>query len=100
MAEHVAVEVHDASLPAGIGEELGRALGQPHAGIRDDQPDAFQAALLQMLEEARPACLVLLGALHDAEDLAIAFALTAIATSSETLRTSPAQLRFITMPSR
>jgi len=72
VAEDVAVEMHDASLPAGIGEELRRALSKTDAGIRDDQAHAFEATLLQVLQEPRPARLVLLGAFDDAEDLAIA----------------------------
>ena len=93
--------MHDAALPAGLGEVLGRALDQAQAGIGDDQLDAGEATLLEVGQEARPARLVLLGTLTDAEDLALKpSAGTPIATSSETLRTSPAQLRFKTMPSR
>jgi hypothetical protein len=72
VAEDVAVEVHHAALPARLGEVLGRALDQAHAGIGDDQLDAAQAAPLEMGQEGAPAGLVLLGALDDAEDLAIA----------------------------
>ena len=43
MAEDVAVEVHHAALPARLGEELGGALDQAHAGIGDDQLDARAA---------------------------------------------------------
>ena len=42
---------------------------------------------------------VFLGALAGAQDLAKTFRVGGRATSSETLRTSPVQLRFITMPS-
>ena len=70
VAEDVAVEVHHAPLPARVREELGGALDQPQAGVGDDQLDALEAALLQVLQERRPAGLVLLGALADAEYLA------------------------------
>jgi len=49
----------------------------------DDQPDLSSLAASQIPRISRNRS-----------------ALTAEATSSETLRTSPAQLRFITMPSR
>jgi hypothetical protein len=65
---------HDTPLPGGIGKELGGAFGQPHAGIGDDQPDALEAAFLEMLEEAAPARLVFLGAFADAENLPIPIA--------------------------
>ena len=99
-AKNIAVQMNHASLPAGVGKELGGALGKSDAGIGDDQPNALEPALLEMLAESRPARLVLLGAFHDAQNLPITLALTAIATKSETLLTSPAQLRLITMPSR
>lgn len=74
MAENVAIEVHRAALPGCVREKLRRTLGKPDVGIRDDEPNALQAACLQMLEEAQPAGLIFLGALDDAEDLAIALA--------------------------
>src|SRR5690606_37339683 len=66
------IEVHHASLPGRIGKKLRRALRKPDAGVRYDQLHALQAALLQVLQKARPAGLVLLRPFHDAEDLAIA----------------------------
>src|SRR4029077_9670546 len=72
MAEDVAIEVHHAALPARLGEVLRYALDQAHAGVGDDQLDAAQAAFLEMAQKAAPAGLVLLGALDDAEDLAVA----------------------------
>ena len=69
VAEDVAVEMHDAALPAGLGIDLDQALHQPETGVRDDELDAREAAFLQVLQEGRPAGLVLLGALDDAEDL-------------------------------
>ena len=60
---------------------------------------ACEASLLELLEECQPACTILLAALADAENLAIALAVdrrrhpTAIRSS---LR--PAQLRFSTIP--
>src|SRR5262245_24499408 len=68
---------HDAPLPGRLGEELRSALAEPQAGIRDDQPDAGQAALLELLEERAPARLVLFGALADAENLPITLAVHA-----------------------
>ena len=55
VAEDVAVPVHDAALPGGLGEELGGTLGKPQAGVRDDQPDTAQTALLEMTKERAPA---------------------------------------------
>jgi|HubBroStandDraft_3_1064219.scaffolds.fasta_scaffold05224_2 hypothetical protein len=100
MAEDVAVEVHHAALPAGLGEVLRRAFDQAHAGVGDDQLDAEQAAPLEMGQEAAPAGLVLLGALDDAENLAVAVAVDRDRYQQRDLRTSPAQLRLSTMPSR
>ena len=71
MAEDVAVEMHRAVLPAGLGIELSRALHQALAGIGDDKLDARQPAGLEVLQEAAPARLVLLSALHDAQDLPV-----------------------------
>ena len=56
VAEDVAVPVHDAALPGRIGEELRSALGEPEACIRDDQSDAGEAALFEVLRnELQPA---------------------------------------------
>src|SRR5262249_37468648 len=74
VAEDVAVPVHDAALPSGLGEKLGGTFGKSQAGVRDDQPDPAQTALLEMLEEPAPARLVLLGPLADAENLPITLA--------------------------
>jgi hypothetical protein len=63
--------MHNAALPGRIGEELGRALGKAHTGIGYDQPNAVEAAFLEMCEECAPASLVLLGAFTDAENLPI-----------------------------
>jgi hypothetical protein len=49
--------MHDTPLPGGIREELGGTLRKPHACVRDDQPDAAQAAFLEMFEEAAPSSL-------------------------------------------
>jgi hypothetical protein len=51
VAEDIAVPMHNAALPGRIGEELGRALGKTHTGIGYDQPNAVEAALLEMCEE-------------------------------------------------
>src|SRR6266699_1377334 len=60
--------------PSGLGEKLGGTFGKSQAGVRDDQPDPAQTALLEMLEEPAPARLVLLGPLADAENLPITLA--------------------------
>src|SRR5262249_25869070 len=72
VAEDVAVPVHDAPLPGGLWKELCGALGKPDAGIRGDQPDTFQSAFLEMLEERAPAHPVLLRPLANADNLPIA----------------------------
>ena len=64
--------VYDAPLPDSFGKELRGALGKPNAGIRGDEPDALQPAVLEMLEECAPASLVLLRPLANAEDVPIA----------------------------
>jgi hypothetical protein len=44
---YIAVPVHNnTSLPSGVGEELGGALGKPQAGIRDDQADTGEVQML------------------------------------------------------
>src|ERR1700731_1192029 len=89
MALHAALvarlrqEIRDAldKAPAGVGNDQLHALQA--AGGPDDQPDLSSLAPSQIPRISR----------NPSE-------LTAEATSSETLRTSPAQLRFMTMPSR
>src|SRR6516165_8649219 len=71
-AVHVAIEMHHAALPEGLGEEFCGALEQAHAGVGDDQLDAAQPTPLEMVQEGTPAGLVFLGALDDAEDLPVA----------------------------
>jgi site-specific DNA recombinase len=65
--------VHDAALPARVGEVLGGAFDQAQAGVRDEQLDAGEAALLEMAKERRPALPVLLRPLADAQNLPEAF---------------------------
>src|SRR6516225_287433 len=72
VTEDVAEPVHDAPLPGRLWKELCGALGKPNAGIRDDEPDALQAAFLKMLEEFASATLVLLRPFANAENLPIA----------------------------
>jgi hypothetical protein len=43
--------MYGASLPSGLREELGGALGRPQTRIRDDQPNNHQATLLESLQE-------------------------------------------------
>ena len=70
VAENVAVEVHHAALPPCRGVEVRSALDQAQTGVRDDQFDAGEAALFEVTQKGAPARLVLLGALHDPQDLA------------------------------
>ena len=51
MTEDVAVEMHHAALPTGLGQVLGGAFRQPPAGIRDNQLDAFKPAIDQVPQE-------------------------------------------------
>lgn len=98
MAEDVAIEMYHAALVAGLRQEIRDALDKASAGVASctplrprstrcrrnaDQPDLSSLAPSQMPRISR----------NPSE-------LTAEATSSETLRTSPAQLRFMTIPSR
>ena len=92
--------MNHAALPLCVWQILSSALHQAAAGIRDDEPHALEAAIDQVAQERRPPGLVLLGTFADAQNLPKTLGLTALATSSETLRTSPAQVRFITMTSR
>src|SRR6516162_1546947 len=75
MTEDIAVPMHDTALPHRVGEKLRGAFGKPDAGIRGDQPDPFQATLLEVLEERTPARLVLLRPLTNAENLPISLAI-------------------------
>src|SRR5436853_44485 len=52
----------------------GKNSAAPQAGVRDDQPDTAQTALLEMTKERAPARLILLGSLADAENLPITLA--------------------------
>ena len=66
VAENVPVEMHHAALPAGLREVFRGALHEAAAGIGDNEPHAFEAAIDQVPQERRPAGLVLLGAFADA----------------------------------
>jgi hypothetical protein len=74
MTENVAIPVHDASLPGCFGKELCSALGKPDTSIRNDQPNAHETSLLEVVEECAPARFVLLRSLADAENLPITIA--------------------------
>jgi len=100
MAEDIAVEMHDATLPAGFRQVISEALDLAAARIRGDQLDTLEAGVDKVKQERRPAGLVLLGTLADAEDLA---------TPPRSRRSPPvarhcaprrAQVRVITIPSR
>lgn len=71
LTEDIAVEMHDTALPAGLRQILGYALDQAPASVRGDQLDTLEPAVEQMAQEPRPAGLVLLGPLADAQNLAI-----------------------------
>src|SRR4051794_39706844 len=101
MAEDVAIEMLlHAAVPPGVGKIFGGTLHQAPAGVGDDQ--------LRPSGRGRPSG----SRIADQPDLSSLapsqmprifrklWELTALATSSETLRTSPAQVRFIMMPSR
>lgn len=70
VVEDVTIPMHGASPPAGIGEDLGGTLVEADTGIRGDELDTLEAARLEVLEEPRPARLILLRAFADAEDIA------------------------------
>ena len=53
----------------GFRQILRSTLGQAAASIRNDELHAVHAAIDQVAQEGRPAGLVLLGALADAENL-------------------------------
>jgi hypothetical protein len=61
--------MHHAALPAGVRKVLRSAFHEPAAGIRNEKLHAVEATIDQVAQECRPAGLVLLGALADAEDL-------------------------------
>ncbi len=87
VGKHVAVEMHHPALPAGIGKIIGHTFHQTPAGIRDDQLNTAQTAIHQMAQERRPARLVFLGALANAETaafmlVAVALGLTALCSGS------------------
>jgi hypothetical protein len=54
-AHGVAVLVHNATLPPRIRKHLAGSLHKPEASIRDDQPHASKAPILQVFREAKPA---------------------------------------------
>ena len=59
---------------AASGKYSAALLGKAHTGIRYDQPNAVEAAFLEMFEECAPASFVFLGAFADAEYLLIVVA--------------------------
>ena len=73
VAEDIPVEMHHAALPAGVGQILRGTLNQAAAGIGNDELHALEAAIDQVPQERRPAGLVLLGALADAQNLPKSF---------------------------
>jgi site-specific DNA recombinase len=63
--------VEHAALPGGVRETLADGFRQPQALVADHQPQAAQAARLQVPQEGAPALRVLLGALRHPQDLAV-----------------------------
>jgi len=101
--EDVAVEVHHAPLPLGLGIVLGQRFDQAEAFVRDDQLGTLQAAFLQIGQEATPARFVFLAALGDPQDVTIAVLAHPDRhqhSAGGGLRTSPPQVRLRLMPSR
>src|SRR5437773_4366834 len=69
MAEHVAIKVNNAALPIRLWKHLGSRFHQPSAGVRNDQPLAFEAALLEVTQESAPTLQIFLLALRNSQDL-------------------------------
>jgi hypothetical protein len=76
------------------------ALGKPQTGVRDDQSNSLQPHLLRCLRNALQPALPSLPPLQMPRISRKPWVLTPMATSKETLRTSPAQLRLSTMLSK
>src|SRR3974377_2345521 len=94
MTEDVAVPMHDAALPSRLGKELSRTLGKAETSIRDDQPNAFEPPLFEVLEECATARLVLLGTLADTKYLSVSIVVDADRDQQRDIAhlTSPAAL--------
>jgi hypothetical protein len=67
----VALEVNGAALPAGFGQEAAYGPAQPLVVVGDDELDAPQAPLGELLQEFRPVRLRLLGSDHETQRLAM-----------------------------
>ena len=91
--ENVAIPMDHAALPFCLREEVPDDFVQAEAFIRNDQPHAFQPAVLQIAQKVAPGLLVLAASLGDAQNLTVSM------TSTETFWTSPPQLRFRYTPS-
>ena len=71
--QDIAVVVDGTALPARIREVFAQALDQTATGVRDDEFDTLQAAVLQVLEKGAPASFVFLRAFADTQDCPEAF---------------------------
>ena len=101
MAEDVAIEMHRAALPVGLGEDFRGGLDQSAACVGNDQPHALQAAIFEVAQEPPPTLQILLLALSDTQDLPESIGSDANRDQeTETFLTSPDQLRFRITPSR
>jgi hypothetical protein len=100
VAEDVAIEMHHAALVARLRQEIRDALDKAPAGVGNDQLHALEAAVDQDGAETPTSRICPPSPSQIPRISRNPSELTAEATSSETLRTSPAQLRFMTIPSR
>src|SRR6516165_3804513 len=100
MAEDIAIKVHHAALPAGFRQILRGTLDKTAAGIGNDQPHALRPRSTRCRRNDDQPDLSSLAPSQMPRISRNPSELTAEATSSDTLRTSPAHVRFITMPSR
>lgn len=66
----VPVEMHGAALPEGVRKELEERGNQAETLVADEEPGSGEPTLLHVPHEVNPGGLVLLGTLHDAENLA------------------------------
>src|ERR1039457_4667494 len=69
---HVPVEMHGTALPESVGIELGQRGYEAKALIADEELHSSKTTLLHVPHEVNPGGLILLGTLHDAENLTVA----------------------------
>ena len=91
---YIPVKMHCAPLPQCFGIKLPEAFHQPQTLVRNEQPHAFQPPFFQVPQECRPTRLVFFRSFRYGQYFPKPSSFTPIATSSDTFRTSPPQLRF------